>query len=144
MFVRPTGAHASTIRVKWSPQVTYIDCVENIHEFKNARIPVLSRVGTYEGLQKDIREVVILAGSKRKEIENTCGNIVNHLNSMSNGCFKVNNIELFFRVGDDSKLWLLFCTDLKLKELIVKPIKHIRASSLDSVYGKRRTAEYKR
>ena len=47
-------------------------------------------------------------------IEETCVNIVKHIQDVSGGNLQVQRMVLFFKHADKNRLWLMFCSGLKI------------------------------
>lgn len=51
-----------------------------------------------------------------QDIEQMCVNIVKHVQNISSGNTQIYQMDLIFKLDYDNRLWLMMCTDLKIRE----------------------------
>ncbi|EGR30206.1 hypothetical protein IMG5_137950 [Ichthyophthirius multifiliis] len=115
-FIQPKGGVNSLIKISWSPQFCLLYRKTNINKLDNTKVPMNERLCTFEGpeylaIQDSITSPILSA-----DLEQICVNIVKHIQDISGGNIQISRMVLYFKLDDKNRLWLLFCTGLKVRE----------------------------
>ena len=62
-------------------------------------------------LQDTVRSPTITS-----DLEQICQNIIRHIAEVSSGIIAIQRMVLYFKLDDNNRLWLLFCTNIKTRE----------------------------
>jgi len=112
-FVFPNSETATTLRAEWSKDFTILTCRTNINMLNNPKIPLENRCCTFEGGEKESRELVPKPDLKRRLIDSICREICAHIESLSGKNIEINHMELLLRTDPSNVLWVMICTELK-------------------------------
>lgn len=119
-FIEPKNLRNSLIKVQWCPQFCIIVRKTNVHKMDNRKIPIEQRVSTFEG--PDHLSVSESQNSplQANEIEKICSNIVKHIGDVSGGNVQISRMTLYFKNDEENRLWLLFCSRLRVRDNATK------------------------
>jgi len=120
-FIEPKNGQNALIKVAWTPQFCLFFRKTNIHEINNSKVPLVNRLATFEGGEHLSNSDSISSPILASELEQTCLNIVKHVHSVTSGNVQISKMVLYFKLDDKNRLWLLFCTGLKLREKMQLP-----------------------
>ena len=111
------------IFVQWTPQICHITKKMNRHSLGQRNIPKKDLLSTFDGPIKNCISEPVRSNVVNSDLEKICLNIVKHVQQVSEGNSQISRMELVFKIGHKNKLWLLMCTNLKLREplLSLKP-----------------------
>lgn len=104
------------IEVKWTPQVCLMLTKINIYRLIKTKKKILERLTTFDGDEKNVNSRPIISPLIASDIEKICQNIVRHIQDVSEGNSQIYEMNLFFKLDYDSRLWLLLCTGIKIRE----------------------------
>lgn len=116
-FVPPYGNHVSTMKAQWSKDFLVLTNVVNNNSILNKKVPINSRFTTFEASGLDVAEVPLKPDFTRREVDDICQKISQHVEKLTEGVIKINHFEIYLRRDDKCRLWLLFCTEIKLINL---------------------------
>ena len=106
------------MKVIWSPQFCLMYRKTNVNNINNSKIPIDDRLVTFEGAEHLCTADSISSPLLAQDLEETCVNIVKHIQDVSGGNIQIQRIVLFFKLDTHNRLWLLFCTGLKVREKV--------------------------
>lgn len=121
-FVSSYGDHTTSLRAHWSRDFLILTNFVNINSVSNTKLPLSSRVTTFEGSCLDIRKIPLKPDFTQREVNKVCNRIADHVQSLTLNRIGVNHMEMFFRRDKKSRLWLLFCSEFKLIDYSNKEI----------------------
>ena len=113
----------------------------NVHRVDEKHVPMGDHLVTFEGPGhfSEISPLVtaVLLGRK---VQFLCNSITQHVFEVTRGHFKIASMVLHFKVDEDNKLWLLFCSLLRLAAKVSCLGRHnINLSPKYEVYRKKTT-----
>jgi len=115
-FIEPKNNKNSMIKVSWTPQFCLFFRKTNLYDMNNTKVPIANRLVTFEGMEHFSHSDSIASPILASELEQTCLNIVKHVFAVTGGNIQISKMVLYFKLDDKNRLWLLFCTGLKLRE----------------------------
>lgn len=106
------------IKVKWTPQILHIESIRNLTDLlrKRGNNFKIRDLTTFELPQINIESTPLVSPSFTNDIEKICLNIVKHIQDVSQGNSQIYQMDLFFKMDDNNKLWLLFSTGIRIKK----------------------------
>ena len=111
-FLPSKGDQHSLIRATWSPQLCLLDRRVNDHKLKDKSVDMYKRCVTFEG-DEHLSYSAPLAGSGlATQLQQLCNSIVEHVFSVSQQ--RISRMVMNFKVDDNNKVWLLWCSSLRL------------------------------
>ncbi|KRX00119.1 hypothetical protein PPERSA_07226 [Pseudocohnilembus persalinus] len=118
-FIEPKGHKNQIIKATWSPQFCLLSRKTNLNDLRNAKIPLNNRVATFEGSEYLTESDSITSPILSSDIEQLCINIVKHIQDVSGGNILISRMVLFFKLDDKNRIWLQYCTNIKVREKYV-------------------------
>ncbi|CAD8045622.1 unnamed protein product [Paramecium sonneborni] len=115
-FIYPKSDHNSMIKVTWSPQFCLINRKTNINNMNDYKKPLYERVSTFDGPEYLSVSDSISSPLLSSDLEQLCVNIVKHVQEVSGGNIQIIRMVLYFKVDQDNRIWLMFCTGIKVKD----------------------------
>lgn len=114
-FVLPKGGRNTVIKAAWSPSMCLVERRVNIHRVSDKRVPMGDRLVTFEG-PEHLSESSPLAPAALlgRKVQFLCNSITQHVLEVTRGHCRIASMVLHFKVDEDNKLWLLFCSSLRL------------------------------
>lgn len=114
-FVLPKGGRNTVIKAAWSPSMCLVERRVNIHRVSDKRVPIGDRLVTFEG-SEHLSESSPLAPAALlgRKVQFLCNSIAQHVLEVTRGHCRIASMVLHFKVDEDNKLWLLFCSSLRL------------------------------
>ena len=109
------------IKVSWSKKFITAIYKFNKRSFDDDRVDLPDRMSTFEGDQHLVEIKSVASSIARKNIELACENISNHVINVSGGNIQITWMTLYFKFDSKGKLWLLFCSRIKVRDY-VRPI----------------------
>lgn len=82
----------------------------------NNKIALNDRLITFEGAENLTNSESITSPILATDLEYICLNIVKHIQEVSGGNIQISQMVLYFKVDQTNKLWLLFCSGIKIRE----------------------------
>eukprot|EP00753_Platysulcus_tardus_P006396 PLAT14184.3.p1 GENE.PLAT14184.3~~PLAT14184.3.p1 ORF type:complete len:1173 (+),score=598.66 PLAT14184.3:60-3578(+) len=119
-FVEPKTAYNSMIRVMWSPKVCLIDRRRNLQLLTNKRVGLYERVVTYEGPEHNSETVPIRGSLLPSRLQTACEAVVQHVAGVSFQKYRIARMVLLFKLDPRDRLWLLWCSSLRLDGAVGK------------------------
>ena len=71
---------------------------------------------TFEGQEYLSQTDSISSPILSSDLEQICLNIVKHIQEVSGGNIQISRMNLFFKIDDKNRIWLLFCSGIKVRE----------------------------
>ncbi|CAD8141628.1 unnamed protein product [Paramecium pentaurelia] len=115
-FIYPKNDQNSMIRVTWSPQFCLVMRKTNINKMNDMKKTQVERVATFDGPEYLIQGDSINSPLLSADLEQLCVNIVKHILEVSGGNIQIIRMVLYFKVDYENRIWLLFCTNIKVKD----------------------------
>lgn len=115
-FIEPRQNRNSVIKVSWTPQFCLIYKKTNLNDISNKKIDIPQRFATFEGPEYICEAESLSSSLIAEEIQNTCLQIVKHIEIVSGDNISLTQLVLYFKVDPQGRLWLLFCTGVKFRE----------------------------
>ncbi|CAD8047600.1 unnamed protein product [Paramecium sonneborni] len=115
-FIYPKSDHNSIIKVTWSPQFCLINRKTNINNMNDYKKTLYERVSTFDGPEYLSVSDSISSPLLSSDLEQLCVNIVKHVQEVSGGNIQIIRMILYFKVDQDNRIWLMFCTGMKVKD----------------------------
>ena len=114
-FVLPKGGKNTVIKAAWSPSMCLVERRVNVHGVTDKRVPMGDRLVTFEG-PEHLSESMPLAPAALlgRKIQFLCNSVAQHVLEVTQGHCRIASMVLHFKVDEDNKLWLLFCSSLRL------------------------------
>ena len=114
-FVLPKGGKNTAIKAAWSPSMCLVERRVNVHGVTDKRVPMGDRFVTFEG-PEHLSESVPLAPAALlgRKVQFLCNSVAQHVLEVTQGHCRIASMVLHFKVDEDNKLWLLFCSSLRL------------------------------
>lgn len=113
-FIEPKGIHNSMIRSIWSPKVCLLERRLNNRRIDDTRFDVYERMVTFEGNECNSHTVPVKGGHLPTQVQKVNEAIVTHVAEVSFHKHKTSRMVLNFRVDPKSRLWLLWCSSIRL------------------------------
>lgn len=88
----------------------------NIFKLVKTKKKLQERLTTFDGLEKNVNSRPIVSPLIASDIEKICQNIVLHVQDISGGNTQVYQMNLFFKLDYEGRLWLVLCTSVKVRE----------------------------
>lgn len=114
-FVLPKGGKNTVIKAAWSPSMCLVERRVNVHGVTDKRAPMGDRLVTFEG-PEHLSESMPLAPAALlgRKVQFLCNSVAQHVLEVTQGHCRIASMVLHFKVDEDNKLWLLFCSSLRL------------------------------
>lgn len=114
-FVLPKGGKNTVIKAAWSPSMCLVERRVNVHGVTDKRVPMGDRLVTFEG-PEHLSESMPLAPAALlgRKVQFLCNSVAQHVLEVTQGHCRIASMVLHFKVDEDNKLWLLFCSSLRL------------------------------
>lgn len=87
---------------------------------KNAQLQ--EQLSTFEGSQHLVDIQSVASTIAKRSIEQICTNIADHVVDVSGGNIKVTWMTLYLKVGKNGKMWVLFCSRIKVRDYVSNQI----------------------
>lgn len=115
------------IKVKWTSQILHIENIRNLTDLikKRGSNFEINDLTTFEMPQTNIESTPLVSPAVTKDIESICLNIVRHIQDVSNGNTQIFQMDLFFKLDNENRIWLLFSTGIKVKKGMNDKVKHM-------------------
>ncbi len=114
-FLLPKGGKNAVIKAAWSPSMCLVERRVNVHGVTDKRVPMGDRLVTFEG-PEHLSESMPLAPAALlgRKVQFLCNSVAQHVLEVTQGHCRIASMVLHFKVDEDNKLWLLFCSSLRL------------------------------
>lgn len=113
-FIEPKGINNSMIRSIWSPKVCLLERRVNNRRIDDTRFDVYERMVTFEGNECNSHTIPIKGGHLPTKVQKVNEAVVTHVAEVSFHKHKTSRMVLNFRVDPQSRLWLLWCSSIRL------------------------------
>ena len=120
-FVEPKNNRNCIIQATWSYQFCLLERRTNTSKITNSHVEFYDRLVTYEGAEHLSISDSITSPTLASDIHRTCLDIATHIKDINNGAIKVREMILHFKMDPMERLWLLYCTNLKVTSVDGKP-----------------------
>ena len=87
----------------------------NRHLVEDRRISLWKKMCTFEGPSYLAKEDSVNSPLLTQRLRKMADDIVNHISAISGGLITIHKMELFFRIDDNNKIWLIYCPRLEIK-----------------------------
>ncbi|DBA04069.1 TPA: hypothetical protein N0F65_009416 [Lagenidium giganteum] len=116
-FVLPKGTSHATIRAIWSPKICLLERRINHKNLYDKRFSVYERAVTFDGADLHSRPEPVRGAMLPGEIQRLCEQVVDHVTQVSYHKYRISRMVLHLKVDADDKIWLLWCSSLRLLNL---------------------------
>lgn len=115
-FIQPKHNQNSMLKVSWTPQFCMMTKKTNIHLLDNPKLPIMNRIATFEGPEHFSNTESVASPIVASELETLCNRIVSHVSTVTSGSIQICRMVLYFKMDEENRLWLMYCTSLKFRE----------------------------
>ena len=93
------------------------------------RVDLATRIATFEHLPEKHdclpgrnlhHEEKLTSEHVTRSVEHACFSIVDHIKKVTGGALELHQMTLYFKLDHKFRLWLLFCSSIKIKDLLLK------------------------
>ncbi|RLN97830.1 hypothetical protein BBJ28_00004950 [Nothophytophthora sp. Chile5] len=116
-FALPKGARNATMRAIWSPKLCLLERRVNLRGVHDARFSVYERGVTFEeggGAEALSRADPVRGAMLPGMVQQLCEQVVDHVTRVSYHKFRIARMVLRLQADADDRLWLLWCSSLRL------------------------------
>uniref|UniRef100_K3WGC8 Uncharacterized protein n=1 Tax=Globisporangium ultimum (strain ATCC 200006 / CBS 805.95 / DAOM BR144) TaxID=431595 RepID=K3WGC8_GLOUD len=113
-FVLPKGTGNATIRAIWSPKICLLERRVNLKNVYDKRYDIYERGVTFDGANMYSRPEPVRGAMLPGEVQLLCEQIVDHVTQVSYHKYRISRMVLHLKSDADDKLWLLWCSSLRL------------------------------
>jgi hypothetical protein len=124
-WVEPRHNHNSMIKAIWNPQFCLIERKRNLLPLDDPDVDFYDKLVTYEGMEHFSETQPVASPSLVANIQLSCLSISEHIRMLTGGNVLITSMTLYFKEDVEGKLWLMFCTNLKLYDIHKEPIKEM-------------------
>jgi len=117
MLIAPAGGKNAVIRALWTPFSLKVEQRVNKNDVGSAHLPLSTRSSTFDGHMKDSEIRNIPGQNLREDIAEQLEWIVDHMTSLIPYTLRVWSGEFYFKMGQDGRLYLLWCSSLHFEHL---------------------------
>jgi len=108
------------VKVSWSNQFAVAVQQINIHKLNDTKVSLQDRISTFEGPIHLVNNVKITSTLAQNKLELVCNNISKHVVSVSGGNIHIIWMTLYFKMDNQGKWWLLYCSRIKVRDYFKK------------------------
>ena len=116
-WIQPKSNHNSLIKVQWSSQFCLIERRTNIYRLDDQKVEFYEKLVTYEGIEHNSSFEPVTASWAISELQQICMNMSSHITAVSGGNVSITRMVLFFKHDENDRLWLMYCSALKVMDL---------------------------
>lgn len=120
-FVEPKGTRNVMVRVVWSPKILLLERRENRHHLFDTKYSLYERAVTYEGAEHYSRAAPVKGSILPVNVQAVCKDVMDHVAEVSFRKSNISRMAVNFKVDADDNIWLLWCTSLRLEQIIPVP-----------------------
>lgn len=113
-FVLPKGTSNATVRAIWSPKICLLERRVNVRNVHDKRYSIYERGVTFDGADVHSRPEPVRGAMLPGEVQLLCEQIVDHVTQVSYHKYRIARMVLHLKCDADDKLWLLWCSSLRL------------------------------
>lgn len=113
-FVLPKSMSNATIRAIWSPKICLLERRVNLKNVYDKRFSIYDRGVTFDGADMHSRPEPVRGAMLPGEVQILCEQIVDHVTQVSYHKYRISRMVLHLKSDADDKLWLLWCSSLRL------------------------------
>lgn len=114
-FILPKCANNATIRAIWSPKICLLERAVNRRNVYDKRFGVYERGVTFDGPADTYSSPEPVRGAALPgEIQALCEAVVDHVTRVSYHKYRISRMVLHLKSDADDRLWLLWCSSLRL------------------------------
>eukprot|EP01012_Entosiphon_sulcatum_P056374 TRINITY_DN80024_c0_g1_i1.p1 TRINITY_DN80024_c0_g1~~TRINITY_DN80024_c0_g1_i1.p1 ORF type:complete len:669 (-),score=91.91 TRINITY_DN80024_c0_g1_i1:17-2023(-) len=112
-FIPPQNESKNdTLQAIWSPKVMMLNRRQNIHNLNDPKLPLYSKAVTLEG-PSHFSHIVHCTPRLKADVKTLCEEVVNHFHDTDTK-HTISRIVLHFKVDVKRRLWLLYCTSVRI------------------------------
>lgn len=116
-FVLPKGTSNATVRAIWSPKICLLERRVNLRNVHDKRFSVYERGVTFDGADLHSRPEPVRGAMLPGEVQLLCEQVVDHVTQVSYHKYRIARMVLHLKADADDRLWLLWCSSLRLLNL---------------------------
>lgn len=116
-FVLPKGTSNATVRAIWSPKICLLERRVNVRNVHDKRVSVYERGVTFDGPDLHSRPEPVRGAMLPGEVQLLCEQVVDHVTHVSYHKYRIARMVLHLKTDADDRLWLLWCSSLRLLHL---------------------------
>eukprot|EP00515_Schizochytrium_aggregatum_P014615 CAMPEP_0202089550 /NCGR_PEP_ID=MMETSP0964-20121228/41396_1 /ASSEMBLY_ACC=CAM_ASM_000500 /TAXON_ID=4773 /ORGANISM="Schizochytrium aggregatum, Strain ATCC28209" /LENGTH=909 /DNA_ID=CAMNT_0048657643 /DNA_START=1 /DNA_END=2730 /DNA_ORIENTATION=- len=117
-FVEPRGTHNVMIRGVWSPKILLLERRENLRSLSDTKYSLYERAVTYDGAEHFSRAAPVRGSILPISVQEVCKSVVTHVSEVSFRKCNISRMALNFKVDGEDRIWLLWCTSLRLERTV--------------------------
>eukprot|EP00940_MAST-03C_sp_MAST-3C-sp2_P003639 g3639.t1 len=114
-FMQPKGNRNAMLRSVWSPTVCLLERRVNIRKLFDTRFDMYERAATFEGAEVNSKTTAVRGHYLPTKVQLLNESIVRHVAEVSFHKCRINRMVLNFKVDARDRLWLLWCSSLRLE-----------------------------
>lgn len=113
-FEAPKGERNFIIRLYWCPKTIILEKKTNIRSIKDKKCDIYEKAVTYEGKDFQVETQPIKGTNLPDRIEKIAKSIISHISSISLERIKIIRMILNFKITNDDKILVLWCSSLRI------------------------------
>eukprot|EP00736_Rhodelphis_marinus_P011412 Rmarinus@m.1717 len=111
----PARSHSSILRLWWTNSFTTVEVCTNIHTISDSKVPLSDRLATFDGSEHlSTKHIISSDTALWREAQAHTGRIVAHISELLPPDYFIKSICLYFKVGMNERLYLLWCNQIRL------------------------------
>ena len=107
--------YLETLKVVWNKKYFMVSRAVNRHVVEDRRISLWKKMCTFEGPSYLAKEDSVNSPLLTQRLRKMADDIVEHILGISGGLITIHKMELFFRIDDNNKIWLIYCPRIEIK-----------------------------
>lgn len=139
-FIDPKGEHNFTIRLQWSPKLCILEKTINTKKIYDKRFNLYERAVTYDGEAFQTETEAIRGNNLPDRFEKIGSNIASHISNITLERIKIVRMILNFKIGKNDKIYFLWCSSLRIENLLDKKFASAAAASQNTTKKKKDAA----
>jgi len=132
-FVEPRGTKNDMIQGIWSPKILLLERRENKYKLIDQRYSLYEKAVTYEGPMHYSTAMPVRGSSLPLMVQDICEKVVDHVGEVSFRKCNISRMAINFKVDANDRVWLLWCSSLRLEQTIPIEIPGAQPSTESSV-----------
>ncbi|CAK9085349.1 Small glutamine-rich tetratricopeptide repeat-containing protein beta [Durusdinium trenchii] len=117
-FIEPKGTKNVMIRGIWSPKILLLERRENLRHLTDSKYSLYERAVTYEGAEHHSKACPVRGSILPVSVQDVCKQVVQHVSEVSFRKFNISRMAVNFKVDGEGRIWLLWCTSLRLEQTV--------------------------
>ena len=110
------------IKVIWNQSSMIATQKLNQNLLTKENISLNDRISTFEGKEHLCITTPVISNTTIKSLTIIIENIAKHIIEVSGGNIHITSMTLYFKVDPSGRLWLLFCSRIKVRDYVSPPL----------------------